>query len=380
MAMRDHRSVHWPQRVNEKSAGFAEQPVRQNLQPGRWVWHPQDLGTRARFDQIQRMDADLPTLHIRCGTDIHDNLRGAGFAGDFLEYSDPICEGPVPDVPDLIPIRARYLAANYGASKTMTEAQFVASLRQADQQLAEAWRYQRVVLWFERDSYDQLILARILSRFAETTIPACLELICIDHHPDPPRFIGLGQLQPSALAALWPARRPVTPGQIALGQAIWSALRQPDPTGLQAIAQTATPALPIAAPALWRHLQELPGLSDGLSLTQRIVLTTLTDGPMPIGGIFAAMLRGPEPLPFQGDISVLATIEAMAQTTPPVLTINPGSEPFARLATLTETGRRVLSGTTDYLSLSPPERWVGGVRIIPARPTFRLNATTGCLA
>ena len=78
------------------------------------------------------IDDDLRTLHIRCGFDIRDKLAKAGFAGDFLEYSDPVCEGPVPDAADLTDIRARYLAASYGSFKGLTEPQFAASLREED--------------------------------------------------------------------------------------------------------------------------------------------------------------------------------------------------------------------------------------------------------
>ena len=307
------------------------------------------------------IDGDRPTLHIRCGSDIRDTLRSAGFVGHFLEYSDPIHDGPLPDVPDLVAARARILTAGPGQLMGFSEAECLAGLRQAEQRLSTAHQYKRVVLWFEHDSYDQLILARCLARLAEGPLPECLELICIDRHPDIPRFNGLGQLGPAALAALWPARKPVTSKQIALGQAIWSALRQPGPTGLQAIADTGTPALPIAAPALWRHLRELPGAADGLSLTQRLALDILAEAPMRIGQIFAAMVNGREPLVFMGDIGFLSTVEAMARTDPPVLTIEPGEQPFPRLVTITETGRRVRAGSLDYLSLRPPERWVGGV-------------------
>jgi hypothetical protein len=60
------------------------------------------------------IDADRPTLHIRCGSDIRDTLREAGFAGDVLEYSDPIFDGPLPDRPDLIAARACILAEGAG--------------------------------------------------------------------------------------------------------------------------------------------------------------------------------------------------------------------------------------------------------------------------
>jgi hypothetical protein len=301
-------------------------------------------------------------------------LRSAGYGGDFLEYSDPVHDGPLPEIPDLIAARARILAAGPGQLMGFSEAQCLAGLLQAEQRLSTAHQYKRVVLWFEHDSYDQLVLARCLARVAEGPLPDRLELICIDRHPDVPRFNGLGQLGPAALAGLWPARKPVTSEQIALGQAIWTALRQPDPTGLQAIAETATPALPIAAPALRRHLQELPGAADGLSLTQRLVLDTLAEAPMRIGRIFAALVNGREPLVFMGDIQFLATVEAMAHTDPPVLTIEPGEQPFPRVATITETGRRVLAGSVDYLSLGPSVRWVGGV---PTDGRWRWDETAG---
>jgi hypothetical protein len=306
-------------------------------------------------------DGDLATLHVRCGSDILPKLRAAGFNGDFLEYSDPVFDGPTPDVPDLIEVRARQLAASAGRLMGFSEAECLAGLLEAEKRLSAAHHYNRVVLWFEHDSYDQLVLARCLSRLAEGPLPAHLELICIDRHPDVPRFNGLGQLEPAALAGLWPERKAVTPEQIELGQAIWAALRQPDPTGLQAIAATGTPALPIAAPALWRHLQELPGAADGLSLTQRLVLSILIEAPTRIGRIFAAMVQGREPLVFMGDIGLLGTVEDMARTHPPVLTIEAGEKPFPRVASITETGREVLAGRLDYLSLGPLERWVGGV-------------------
>lgn len=312
------------------------------------------------------LDADGTTLHIRCGSDIRDTLRQAGFTGDFLEYSDPVFDGPLSDRPlpdgsDLLEVRARKLTADVGGLLGFTEAECLAGLRDAEQRLAAAHQYQRVVLWFEHDIYDQSILARCLSRLAESPLPASLELICIDRHPSVERFIGLGQLGPAALAELWPTRTAITPAQLELGQAIWAALRRPDPSDLAAIAATGTPALPLAAPALRRHLQELPGATDGLSLTQRLVLRILATEPTRIGRMFAALMQRFEPLPFLGDLGFLHVVEQMGLSRPAVLIIERGEKPFSRVATITDLGRRVLAGEVDYLTLAPAERWVGGV-------------------
>jgi hypothetical protein len=38
---------------------------------------------------------------------------------------------------------------------------------------------------------------------------------------------------------------------------------------------------------------------------------------------------------------------------------------------VTDLGRAVLRGERDWLSLKPPARWVGGVRIAPDAPVWR---------
>jgi hypothetical protein len=93
------------------------------------------------------LDDDLRTLPIRCGSDSRQTLAEAGFAGDFLENSDPLCKGPVPDVPDLTAVRARYLVKSYGWFKCMTEAQIATRLRDVDRHMTEPARYDRVMLW-----------------------------------------------------------------------------------------------------------------------------------------------------------------------------------------------------------------------------------------
>lgn len=287
------------------------------------------------------LDGDLSTLHIRCGSDIRDKLRAAGLTGDFLEQ------------------RAKFLESTYGWFKSMNAAELLAGLKEADRRLTEAHHYQRVVFWFEHDSYDQLVLARCLAHFADAPHPVHLELICIDRHPSIARFIGLGQLEAPDLAGLWPTRTAITQSQCELGRSIWAALRRADPSDLAAIVATGTPALPLAAPALRRHLQELPGVVDGLSLTQRLLLGILAREPTRIGRMFEAFQAGLEPLPFLGDIGILGAVEDMEPCG--VLTMEPGEKPFPRVASITDLGRRVLAGEIDNLSLGPPERWVGGV-------------------
>ena len=298
-------------------------------------------------------DAGIPTLHVRCGSDIKAALSEAGFSGDFLEYSDAICQGPVLDTPDWLDCRAAFLATAYGAGVQLTQSEILARLQAAEADLqSAATRYPRVVLWFEHDGYDQLILARCLAQWAHHP-PPTLEQICIDRFPGIPRFIGLGQLTPSQLRSLWDNRQLVTPAQRTAGALVWQKLCEPDPNGLATLARNGC-ALPFMAAALRRHCQELPW-ADGLGLTERLILRQLAARSMTAGEVFRNLMQGIEPLPWQTDLLVWLIIRSMVG----VFDVSgPPPWPKQRL-TITREGHAVLAGKLDYLSLNPPARYLG---------------------
>ena len=69
-------------------------------------------------------------------------------------------------------------------------------------------------------------------------------------------------------------------------------------------------ALPLLAPALHRHLRELPSVTNGLSLTEEMALTLMAqplrrwDGKVDLAEVYAAMHWEIDPLPGQGDLHV----------------------------------------------------------------------------
>ncbi len=330
---------------------------------------------RAAMERRDVLDRDLATLHIRCGSDVREALNAAGFDGDFLEYSNPFCQGPVVAGPDWLERRIAFVARSYAEYPETPEAEIRKRVEGEEKALAEAAaRYERVVLWFEHDSYDQLILARCLACFAETGAPKVLDLVSVDRFPGSMRFIGIGQLPPEALRMLWERRTPVSGAAIDLGARVWHALRQPDPTALHEAARAGVPVLPQMAGAVRRHLQELPSTLDGTALTERIVLDTLTDGPMTMGRVYRDLMLEKEPLPWLGDLMFYRILQDMLRAEEPVIAVEPETAdaawPTRRIA-LSEAGRAVLAGTRDYLTLGPPERWVGGVRIPAGGPCWR---------
>jgi hypothetical protein len=81
-----------------------------------------------------------------------------------------------------------------------------------------------------------------------------------------------------------------------------------------------------------------------------------------------------EPLPWLSDLTFLFIVESMKRVDQPVFTgAFEGARrdwPRERLA-ITPLGRAVLAGEVDWLSLRPPVRWLGGVRIARASPCWR---------
>jgi uncharacterized protein DUF1835 len=329
------------------------------------------------MDMDSDIDGELKTLHIRCGSDIQQTLAEGGFTGDFLEHSTPYCQGPVTLGPERHELMARYITETFGELKGGLQYEGVLrSLQEDDNRLQRsADDYERVVIWKEHDSYDQLVLARLLSHYLHFKRPAVLELIAVNSYPGVERFIGIGQLPAEALRKLWPTRQPVTPAQLALGDLVWNAVASSDPRPLTALALNGTPALPIMAPALQRHLRELPSLENGLNLTEQLVLQLLDEmGTLKLGRILGMLTYGREPLPFMGDWGTFKRIEAMLAASEAVLTrvaAPEGEKYFQQEVSITDLGREVLRGERDWLSLQSPPRWVGGVHIVPGTPGWR---------
>ena len=324
--------------------------------------------TRAMMERPQARPDTERTLHIRCGSDIVGALRRAGFVGRFHEFADPFCQGPVRDLPrpPFIAERASFIAAAYGinpqAALARLEAEYAGLERLED--------HDEVVLWFEHDSYDQLILAFLLTELPEHLN---ISLVCADRAPGVRDFIGLGQLAPEVIRLLWQRRAKVEPAHHELGAAVWRALRAPSPEALQVLA-AGTPAVPPMAGALQRHLRELPALENGLSLTEQIALDLLADGPLSGRALFARLTREREPLPFLGDAMFWSVLRDLAAGPDPLILAPTGHHETSwaeREITLTPLGDAVRRGGGDRLAHEAPVRWVGGVEIAPRRPAWR---------
>jgi hypothetical protein len=333
-------------------------------------------------DAPSLIDGEMRTLHVRCGGDIREPLQAAGFRGDFYEHNYPYLIGPVLEGPGCLEQRARFLCDSY-ADLHDPPLQYEAALhglQHDEQRLHDSADYDRVVIWSELDCYDQLALVRLLGHYATHRSPPRLELINIGEFPGAVRFIGLGQLPPEALRILWTKRKPATSATLKLGLDAWRALVNPDPRALAAIMCRGTPALPLLANALHRHLSELPSSVNGLSLTEEMALQTLAEDDINLIRLIGRQVFELDPLPGQGDFNVRIRVLNMEGAISRAYERRPGvgpdgqaRPPWTDVLTITDLGRAVLKGDVDFLSLRPPNRWVGGVQIGVGMPDWRWN-------
>lgn len=320
-------------------------------------------------------DGDMPALHIRCGNDIERALARAGFVGDFLMYADPVCQGPLSDGPGALIERARFISSEYPGED---EAEALSMLQRTEEHLQTAGTYGRIVLWFEHDPFDQLLLAKILAGLAGT--PAAgrkIELVSLNRFPGIAKFLGIGQLSPAALRDLYRKRQPLTGGAYDLAHQVWQALLAESPVLLDALSRKPSPDLPFMEEAIGRYLWELPSLRNGLSFTENAILSMLADGPLPWGRVFSRFMREVDPLPYHGDLMFYGTVLRLRDAEDPALTGDPaeGADVAwgkARFS-LTATGRRLLAGERDWKQCGPRRRFNGGVECF-TMPDWRWDA------
>jgi len=333
-------------------------------------------------DAPSAIDGEMRTLHVRCGSDLKAPLLEAGFRGDFYEHNYPYLIGPVCEGPGCLEERAQFLVDSYAASRDppLQYEPVLRDLERDEQGLHDSASYDRVVIWSEFDCYDQLVLVRLLGHYATNHRPPRLELINIGEFPGAVRFIGLGQLPPEALRVLWTTRKQATPATLKLGLDAWRALVNPDPRPLAAIMRSGTPVLPLLAKALHRHLRELPSSLSSLSFTEQMALQLLVDGEINLAHLNRRLTYERDPLPGQGDLQLRDRVLNMEGASARVYErrsgVGPNGEarpPWTDVLTITDLGRAVLKGDVDLLSLRPPNRWVGGVRIAPGMPDWRWN-------
>ena len=320
----------------------------------------------------------MSLLHVANGHATTGLIELAGLPGRTMVWCDPLYDGPVPgNITDeeLIRVRAEHLRA---PDETLDDV--VADLRYwrsaIDQQ-----HYDELVLWYEHDLFDQLNLIQILTHLAGSRIARPVTLVSIDSFPGHPDFKGIGELSPSDVAGLFGRRALISDRQIALASRAWIAFRSDDPRALEALLSTDTSELPYLAAALRRHLEEFPSDTNGLSRSERRLMEQAVDGPADLHRVLPNMQIGERAFLIT-DTGVLECAQALAQSSPALVTLRTDSDGFVRSlpkgeVALTDAGRTVLDGAADRVELCGIDRWLGGVHLAGRGPSWRWNSQRG---
>jgi hypothetical protein len=222
-------------------------------------------------------------LHVTNGDTAAERLIEQRVGGDMLVWRDVLHEGPVPAVghEELRAVRARFLAGEFGVEET----DVLAGLEARDARFDEAVRRgEEIVLWFETDMFDQLLLIDVLRRLD--------------------RAVPLVLTEPAKIdASRRHEARPAGPN--AAIQA-WSAFT------------AETPEDWLRHGPLRRLTQEIPWLNDGLRRSERQLLRAVAGGARTREEAFVRAAKDEEEV-YLGDTIAFGYLDRMA----PLVTRDP---------------------------------------------------------
>ena len=319
----------------------------------------------------------MTRLNITNGDNAAGTLSEAGVEGKIISWRDVLHEGPVDSslsLEELSKQRARFIAERRWDDFAHVSGDFA----ERDQMIQHLDYFDEIVLWFEDDLYDQLQLIQLLDFFARGAArKKTLSLIQVDGYIPP--------LSGTQLKKLDQARSRVTPEQIDLAQRAWKAFGADDPSAIERILDGNTSALPHLAGALRRHLEEFPETGTGLSRSEREALTAIDQGYATPVAAFLEVAKKQESV-FLGDAVFYWYLERLSGNkktalltwvdgSPVVAPTSKTSRKFVKgQLKLTTLGYKVLGGDTDWQSVNPQTRWLGGVEIPPGATGWRWDA------
>jgi hypothetical protein len=307
-------------------------------------------------------------LHIFNGDSAAGTAKQSGIPGHIVAWREALVCGPTPggvSDAEFRQLRARYLAETYGAPLEQCEK----GLRRQEQSLAAYAKHDEVVLWFEHDLFCQVQLIYLLHWFAQRELGNTkLSLICIDEFPGVPGFRGLGELNESQLASLFPLREEISTDQLQLGAKAWLAYSAREANGLLALIDSDLSALPFLPIALSKHLQRFPSTKNGLGRIGNVGLELIASGQRKFTSLFPAFASR-EPEYGFGDAQFFLELKRLAGVAKPLLRVNGNGSAMESAQMLlssfeiTEHGQAVLSGTEDFVHSDGIDQWLGGIHL-----------------
>jgi hypothetical protein len=310
-------------------------------------------------------------LHIHNGDAAAGVAKQSTIPGEHFAWREALIEGPAPaDVSsaEWRKLRAAHLSDSYELDPIETENE----LQAQEEKLASYLDHDEVMLWFEHDLFCQINLLYLLDWFAQRELGTTrLSLIFVGEYPGLPNFRGLGELNPDQMASLFPGRHEVTATEFNLARMAWAAYRSPDPSGIEALRETDTSAIPFLKQALTLHLEKFPSVRNGLGRIQNRGLEFIQDGSRKFVELFPRFGNA-EPRYGLGDAQFWMALRRMSDAQQPLLKVSNGGSANGSLSPehmqdatfdVTEIGAAVLKNQADFVDINGVDTWLGGVHL-----------------
>ena len=279
-----------------------------------------------------------------------------------MHFTRNLTEGPIPSdlsLDELSEIRAKFIIERgWGEPENVRDL-----FSKRDSELKNINKYDKVILWFEHDLYDQLQIIQILDWIYENSPKGIqLSIICTDKY--------LGRLTPDEIKGLVQHEEQITEAHLKLSNQAWTALRSNTPIKWCELLNMDTTILPFLEGAVLRLLEEFPSSKNGLSRTAEQTLRILSNGERLPGRVFGKN-QDLEERVFLGDGSFLVVLHELLESETPLIVLSEGKMLNSlaigdeKLA-ITPMGLDVLAGRVNWLELSTINRWIGGVHLKPS--------------
>jgi len=288
----------------------------------------------------------IKTLNIVNGDACIDMMKKAQIAGDFLPWQDFLHEGPVPanlPLEALSIVRAKFIADDGLGELSAIQKDF----ESRDEKLKSFHHYDKVVLWFEHDLYDQLQLIQVLSWFAEQNLEETkLTLVATNNY--------FGESSTQQIEKLANYEIVITKEHFEVATKAWSAFRQETPQKWAELLDESTSILPYLNGAIQRMLEEYPSLKHGLSRTAYQALLVISNGISDPLDVFHKS-QSFEERKFMGDALFLKILEDFEK--------HGIIKKEQSGLSLTSLGKELLDGQKNWLGIVPFQRSIGGVNL-----------------
>jgi len=330
-------------------------------------------------------------LHIVNGDAFAEKLRASGIPGDILVWRESLYEGPVGlQMSDsvLLSFRAQYMNRKYNIPLEL----FITNTMEQERSLEHVSpTIDEVILWFEHDLYDQLMLCYLLYRLSGLDNRTYeLSLLSVNQFPGIERFIGLGQLSGDQVRQLCGTWKPITDEQIKLAQRVWTAYAAQDPASMNDLLDANLSVLPFLKDALIVNLGRFPSEQNGLSEVQHYILELLNERDCTGRELFDIVSQKFIDYGL-GDLQFWGILKSMIISCEPTIRLAGGEHSYQtgellssvllrEYIQMTEVGRSVLYNECDHVVLNGIDEWIGGVHLQGNHVIWRRNTSTMRLA